>query len=433
MSQTNSVFSPRLEKIRKAVISQKKLFQKYSYILVFGVSIETETVINTLKELGLQTDYIVDNDESRQNQKIQQITVTTPEIIKKLGSNKVIVVICGDFWNAKYYQLEELGLKRNQIFSLVEKKSLLDTIINIYKGIKVYNELKNNSISNLVFLHYPANGDAFLIGLYLRDYYKKKYLTDSNTAIVVVRNSLKNVLGLFGFTNFKLITDQQSKSLRDLLTYVDSRLLKVHYMHFWGLEYQTAVKLCNHNEISFLELVCHAVYGKELLHMQHPNFKDINGQECENIIEKYDLKKDKTIILAPYANTYIKELPEEWWKNLAINLKSKGYKLLTNAGPNEEAIAGTSKIFIPFSCLGSICDYCGTIIGMRSGLFDVIAFSACKKIIIYQDIMSTHEVIRFSLDNMYKNVINLVELKLENNPKGKQKCLDEVISVFNGF
>lgn len=431
MSQTNSIFTPRLKQIRRCILKNKSILKKYRYILIFGVSIETETALNTLKEMGIVPVYIIDNDISRRGQVIQQIPITSPNIISDLGANNVLVVLCGDFWNAKLYQLEEYGLKRKQIFSVVEKRPLFGVIKNIFKGVKTYKSLKNNSSQDLVFLHYSANGDAFIIGLYLRDYFQKNNLKEENTTIVVVRNSLKNVLELFGFSNFKVITDQQSKELRDLLNFFDCRLLNVHYMHYWGLEYQRVIKLCNHNDISFLELVVHAVFGKENLHIQLPQFIDINSDECKKIIQEYELVNDKTVLLAPYANTYINELEPEWWNNLVLELNKKGYQVFTNAGANEEAISGTSKIFIPFNCLAPICEYCGSVIGMRSGLFDVLAFSTCRKIIIYQDIMSQSEVTRFSLENMYEGVSNLYEYKLENTISGKEKCKEEILGNFN--
>ncbi len=431
MNQTNSLFTPRLNKIRKKILKKRKVFSNYKNILIFGVSIETETAINALNEIGIRPSYIIDNDISRQEQLIQQIPIVPPEIISQIGTENTIVILCGDFWNAKLYQLENLGLTRKQIFSIVYRKPLWLTVKNIILGLSVYRGIRHSSNQNLIFLHYTANGDAFIIGLYLRDYFQKNNLSENNTTIVVVRNSLKNVLGLFGFSNFKVITDQQSENLRDLINFFDCRLLKIHYMHYWGLEYQRVIKLCNHNDISFLELVVHAVFGKENLHIQLPQFMDINSDECKKIIREYELVNNKIVLLAPYANTYINELEPEWWNNLVLELNKKGYQVFTNAGANEEAISGTSKIFIPFNCLAPICEYCGSVIGMRSGLFDVLAFSTCRKIIIYQDIMSQSEVTRFSLENMYEGVSNLYEYKLENTISGKEKCKEEILGNFN--
>ena len=432
MSQTNSIFTPRLKQIRKCILKNKSIFKKYRYVLIFGVSIEAETALNALKEIGITPAYIIDNDSSKKDQIVQQIFITAPNVIKKLGEKNCIVVLCADFWNAKKYQLEELGLKKCQIFSLVKERSKLVAALDILQGVRIYTKLKTASSSKqFVFLHYTANGDAFIIGLYLRDYFKKNNLNEESTTIVVVRNSLKSILRLFGFSNFKVITDQQSKYLRSLLSFIDCRNLNIHYMHYWGLDYQQVIRLCNHNDISFLELIVYAVFGKENLNIQKPQFMDIHSEECKQIIKKYNLLKDKTIFLAPYANTYIDELELEWWNNLVLELNKKGYKVFTNAGANEEAISGTSKIFIPFSCLAPITEYCGSVIGMRSGLFDVLAFSTCKKIIIYQDIMSQNEVTRFSLENMYDGVTNLFEYKLENTIAGKAKCKEEIIGNFN--
>lgn len=100
----------------------------------------------------------------------------------------------------------------------------------------------------------------------------------------------------------------------------------------------------------------------------------------QRLHEAYTLDRERTIILAPYANT-VPNLEETFWEKLASELKKKNkdYVFYTNvAAPNEKVIPGTAPIITDFSELMYIADKVKCFIGLRSGIFDLLAFTNAR-------------------------------------------------------
>ena len=98
--------------------------------------------------------------------------------------------------------------------------------------------------------------------------------------------------------------------------------------------------------------------------------------------EKYILDKDKTVVIVPYAVTYrelMQDLNKNFWKDMAVRLKNKGYTVYTNVnGLDEKPIEGTEPLNATFSELYYISDKVKCFVGVRSGIFDFLAMSDAK-------------------------------------------------------
>ncbi len=104
--------------------------------------------------------------------------------------------------------------------------------------------------------------------------------------------------------------------------------------------------------------------------------------------ELYVLDKERTIIIMPYANA-TENLKESFWIKLVQNLKQKNkdYVLYTNvASPQEKVIPGTSPIVTTFPELVYLTEKVNCFIGLRSGIFDLLAFTNAKLLYINKDI-----------------------------------------------
>ncbi|MCX8167111.1 MAG: hypothetical protein N3E37_04640 [Candidatus Micrarchaeota archaeon] len=89
----------------------------------------------------------------------------------------------------------------------------------------------------------------------------------------------------------------------------------------------------------------------------------------------------KTVMLYPYSKTS-PTLPKFFWENLCASLKAKGYVVLCNQFEDEEVIDGAIPIHVPLEEAIVFAEEIGWVIGLRSGIFDLISTSYCKKTII---------------------------------------------------
>lgn len=112
---------------------------------------------------------------------------------------------------------------------------------------------------------------------------------------------------------------------------------------------------------------------------------DYQKQRLHN---NYILDKERTIILAPYA-TSIANLEEAFWAVLVSELtrKNKNYVIYTNvAAPHEKVIPGTAPIITTFPELFYLAEKVKCFIGLRSGIFDFLAFTNARLLYVNSSI-----------------------------------------------
>ncbi len=111
--------------------------------------------------------------------------------------------------------------------------------------------------------------------------------------------------------------------------------------------------------------------------------KPKNSHHTPDYSNKYAYKfNEKAAILFPYSYT-VKMIPLDFWKRVAENLTKTGYSVLFNIGPNEEKINGYQSVSLDLCELSEITESVSLIIGMRSGIIDLISNTKTPKIIIY--------------------------------------------------
>lgn len=117
--------------------------------------------------------------------------------------------------------------------------------------------------------------------------------------------------------------------------------------------------------------------------------------------ETYVLDSERTIILAPYANTYA-NLEESLWIKLVaeLNKKNKDYVFYTNvAAPNEKPVPGTAPMFTTFPELIYLAKKVKCFIGFMSGIFDLLALTDARLLYIIKSIGLWH----FDLEINFKH------------------------------
>lgn len=124
------------------------------------------------------------------------------------------------------------------------------------------------------------------------------------------------------------------------------------------------------------------IFGLKKTDFQEPQKKS-DVKMVKQLFEQYHLKKGKTLVLAPYANT-VAALPEKFWSDIVKKYQSMDYTIVTNSsGEQEPAVPGTKAVLVPIELIITFVEYAGTFIGLRSGLCDLIESAEAKKVIYY--------------------------------------------------
>lgn len=394
-------------------------------VILFSVSVYSQVAFEILKKHGINILYTVDNDPIQQQREWKGYAVKRPEDIDK--NDNIIVIICGGFLNEKYRQLKKIGLTNNKIFVIeYPKDSKVKEIVSVFWGLKLYNRIKKEyGEKEMLLCPYPGTGDLYLTGRYL-NYYIDKHNIGNNYLIIVTNNSCRKVLELYGYDkkNILVITEYECKLLRILITYIEDRNIKIHYMLYWGLHYQYSIRI--NQEVSFNDVFEKTVFGLEKHIPILPKFST-DSNSIKDLIKKNEIIPQKTVILAPYANSYLQEVDNELWEKLVRELKKNGFRVFTNSASDKEpVIKGSRKIFLSYQDMFPIIENSGYFIGMRSGLCDLMSNAKCKKIIIYQDSMLTSKMKFFSLNNMGL-CDDAIEFKYDgNNEKLLKSIIDEI-------
>ena len=242
--------------------------------------------------------------------------------------------------------------------------------------------------------------------------------------IVTAGGGFSKILTMFGVDKENIITLNTGKmnNLRNYIAFASPERLNIWFLLYWGLPGQKAALFEGYKGFSFDELFKKCVYllddDIEPKYMK----KEISYDEAVNKLNAIGLPEKKTVVLAPYVNSFENELSPEWWENLANRLKSKGYTVVTNCFGDEIPINGTESVLFNYEELNILMEACGLFIGMRSGLCDILSESNCKKIIIYQNFMTKRRMDFFSLRHL-RCEQDLVEIKHDGNKENLQNLI----------
>lgn len=276
----------------------------------------------------------------------------------------------------------------SRIFVLHSPAITLDFFYKKYrkKGEKIYSNIKKKfgEDSYLVLCPYPGTGDVYIASMYMEEYMKKNHI--QNIVWIIIGTSNKKVIQLFGYDQVYKLSPVEMHDLVKFLLFLgvdEKKFLLAHpsapYMHY-GINDM----MRNYGKLNFADMYSYGVFGlKNKCSTSKLNFAEKN-EDIDRFIVNNKIKKNKTVVLSPYANT-LQLLPDWFWRKLTNILKEKGYCVLTNSnGQNEPVIDGTIGVFLQYKDLKYFLEYCGYFVGIRSGLCDIISSFKCKKIIIYQ-------------------------------------------------
>lgn len=268
---------------------------------------------------------------------------------------------------------------------LIKKAEIFQEYINEFKiilrGRNIYNRLKSDNDETILVYDYTGLGDVFIFCGLLKGNEDKVF--DGNFRLVVIGNACKRVAQMFNLTNVCALSENDSIAL-------------MHFAKFSGGKYHI-LSITPFSRVMYTEKISGSMAGIKINMLDmykyvffklpadakfyYPQIAAVDKDIAE-LFEQQNLRKGKTVILAPYANTVI-GYPQTFWIELADRLTEEGYDVCTNCNGTEKEIIGTKRLEFKLEIAERVIDYAGYFIGLRSGFCDIICNSSARKVILY--------------------------------------------------
>lgn len=127
-----------------------------------------------------------------------------------------------------------------------------------------------------------------------------------------------------------------------------------------------------------------AYYLKTLLYQIGPDAvperPNIPAGEIDRFIDQCGIQKGRTVFLHPFAKT-LRLDTAGLFQMLTEALVQRGYTVVTlTANEEQKPVVGTTALICDLNEAFRLIEYGGTVVGLRSGFLDVMAFANCKLI-----------------------------------------------------
>lgn len=395
-------------------LEKRGAIEKSDKIVLFG---ETKTAERSLEFL---TDYnvigIIDNNINKIGMMIKDLHVYKVGELLQPYNDEYKILLSLNYYEEVAEQLYAMGYELGkQVFvmwsSSVRMDASEDTIKSIEKdldaGRTLYEDIKVNSGDNTIYIcPYPGTGDVYLVGLYLTEEIKK------HGYLLVTSKACAKVAGLFGLES-QVISKSNAIHLVHYVRYCGISYDKVRILND-GVDQGNVPRLRGCYGLDFNTLFQRLVFNSAEKKSRH----ELIVEKADDFFDKYELKKGKTVLIAPYANTVI-DINKNFWESLVVNLKKRGYCVCTNVGsPKEKPIEGTIPLSIDYSCIINFLNSSGYFIGLRSGLCDIVTASNAKMVVFYPagiTMVNSKSIEYFGLYNMSLRDRDLLEIEYEAN------------------
>ena len=383
------------ELLCRGVFEERKVY-------LFGYNPYTECICNFLLERGISIQAVLDNSDSRQGKKIGSYEVVYPGILQNAREKDLCVLIASQHAAAMIEQLNELiGDDLFSVFSLFDfvryneeyemsKKYWMDDIYErqrerLNQGERIYEALKNEN-ELLVISPTISIGDNFLWELSFKEYKDERGL--SLYQIVVASQGAYKAIQMFNEKSLKKINKDEMEALTKYVIFMGEEELEclILYPRF-------SICRCLDLMASWKKMAWEQIYPQYFFQLDGPyklSFPEIHCPEDNSaFMIRLGMKKNRTVILSPYANT-VGELPLIFWVKLAEDLVREGFSVFTNTVGEQKPIKGTAKLDIPLNESGTYLEYAGYFVALRNGLCDIVGQAKCSQIIIFRERVQLH-------------------------------------------
>lgn len=369
------------------------------YVVIFGSNESAEKMMDYLAIKNVTVNGIVDNDARKDGTSLYGVPVMLPDNCLIPKKDNCVILIASRYYPEMVMQLEAMGYQeKKEIFkaaeysthnssSLTEEK-FEERIQIVKRGEELFRKVfEREPGTEKIFVCPPAELGATYVGMaYIRQYTELHRISKFH---LIIRNGAYAKLAyLFGFEND--VTTLQKDEMEAFLQFAvftdmaGDKILIMNHRHPYTCRLG---EIGNYKGIHFIDHFQYSIFrfGKPI----KPEIPYIHrdNKEAEEYVEELfinnQLKRGKTVILMPYANTAPK-IDLNFWEKLAERLRKEGYIVCTNSsGEAEPSINGTIPLFYDLRYALEVTEKAGYMIALRSGMCDVLSSAKAKKIIIY--------------------------------------------------
>lgn len=273
--------------------------------------------------------------------------------------------------------------------------SIFDIFISLPYGIFFVNKHFGNKKTTYVFIVDSIGDTLYTLG-YLPELRVK---TKSNKITIFITKRQIELCEMYpnSFDDMKVINNYIQKLLFRFFTmkYGFHYLTQQHnlYVIHPGIYFKNTFRyISNYPGVNFASFIRYGILGLD----NSSNFSMPTNllSDISIYIDTYKLKRGKGIILCPSANS-IDQISEKFFMELASELTLQGYQVLTNTVNDDIAIQNTIRISCNLKYIPLIAEYCGCVIGLRSGILDLAALSTAMVIALYpvhSNLMSFYDI-----------------------------------------
>lgn len=372
---------------------------------------------------------IIDRDETKTGSYVGDTPIYGLSKLDFLDFSKDIVLVTNRRCEEIIINLVAMGgILFDNIFVLNLRPDIVDWEDNIIiqyieemlqRGYIVYNKWRRMFLFERFLLSpWKASGDIYVTGLYLRNYIEKN--CHDRYKIFVTQKAAANVAKIIGYDTEIL----SEADMLDMLTYV--RYMGFNETNSFNINYIYPNRLKNRRGTEIFRIVDFNTGHQRMIYesKDRKTRTFVKQNNSEVVFEKNNLEKSKTVIIAPYSNSS-GNVPKEYCIKIVDGLSRQGYTVCTNIAGDESPIDGTIGLFLPYDIVLDFVNKCAGVIGIRSGLFDIVSSSDTKMAVYY---VKTHERF-FSLKNMGLKADNLLELNTTDNDW--KEIVDKTLSFFD--
>lgn len=364
-------------------------------VYIYGVNENSRALYRRLKKEDIiVSGFVKDKSDAVQNNTFQGIRILDVEELKKKDKNLLLtngiindelIKELNDFSACEIKNLptEDYMPSVNKIQQI---KKFTDRIAIYLQAFKLYSNMIKRYHAKKVFVFSGQSGDLFNALVYMGEYLKKANLVNDYVLTVIGGACLK-VAQMFNLCNVEKISETESEKLISLyeLCGEKSNIVPVHCSERI-IKNTVITKLDRHKNITLGKM-----YKYQIFRLNEDSCPQLpvyirNSQYIDEVFKSNQWVRGRTVLLSPYANSYMDDELMKDWENLSKWLIENNYTVLTNSiGENEPPIPGTKAIGLPLEYVVDFIEQGGFFIGLRSGLCDIISGALCVKIILYRE------------------------------------------------
>lgn len=359
---------------------------KDSSIILMGRLEHVDMMIEWLQNRGFHIIGIFDNDVNKQGGKVKGIAISAPrkaaDVIAGHGDIQIIIY-SPKYWEIMVEQLGCLGYEDGRQIIVLDRPTLGGNIDKVKQGYDIYCNLQRRYGQDVqVFLVNGPLGDFYMLGLFFNAYCEKNRI--ENYVVVGDSEGIHKLADMFHISPSLKITLRESDALIRAWIFLGDKM-RMKPLTSWQGAFRFNPPVARQKPpFSFTDTFRYLIYN--LAEGSLPIYpKRIHKRDTvRRFFEGNNLIPGRTILVSPFTYS-ISSLPDEFWVRLCDEIKKKGYSIAVNIGDETEKnmITDATSVHFDFMPVMDFMEYAGTVIGMRSGFFDITSQASCRRIILY--------------------------------------------------